>query len=95
MDGLFAFEAPAAKVMPPGPAGGGPMPGGAPVLCGRLVADWEGWAARVNAGVCVLQPNVLLLDYIVEQVEPLRYLEWVDDAGPDGAVGNVFGAPWR
>eukprot|EP00969_Alexandrium_andersonii_P369461 15475191-Alexandrium_andersonii.AAC.1 len=25
----------------------------------------------------------------------MRYLEWVGDAGPGGAVGNVFGAPWR
>eukprot|EP00969_Alexandrium_andersonii_P066082 2915025-Alexandrium_andersonii.AAC.1 len=30
IDGLFAYEAPAAKVMPPGPAGVGPVPGGAP-----------------------------------------------------------------
>eukprot|EP00969_Alexandrium_andersonii_P079564 3508147-Alexandrium_andersonii.AAC.1 len=60
--------------MPPGPPGLGPLPGGAPVRCGRFAADWEGGAARVNAGVCVLQPDVLFLDYLVEQVEPLRYL---------------------
>eukprot|EP00969_Alexandrium_andersonii_P225414 9955223-Alexandrium_andersonii.AAC.1 len=84
MDGLFAFEAPAAKIMPPGPTGSGPLPSGAPVRCGRLAADWEGCAARVNAGVCVLQPDVLFLDYIVEQVEPLRRLAWVDRAGQEG-----------
>eukprot|EP00969_Alexandrium_andersonii_P012367 539191-Alexandrium_andersonii.AAC.1 len=74
--------------MPPGPGGRAALPAGARVPCGRLVAGWDGWAPRVNAGVCVLQPNVGLLDYIVEQLEPLRYLEWIEDAGLGGAVGN-------
>eukprot|EP00969_Alexandrium_andersonii_P250457 11068932-Alexandrium_andersonii.AAC.1 len=60
--------------MPPGLGEGVALPAGSRVPCGRLRAGWDGWAPRVNAGVCVLRPNVHLLDYIVEQIEPSRHL---------------------
>eukprot|EP00969_Alexandrium_andersonii_P256488 11338641-Alexandrium_andersonii.AAC.1 len=49
-----------------------PLQSGAAVPGEWLAVDQRGTAGRFNAGVCLLEPSLALLEYIVEQVEPFR-----------------------
>eukprot|EP00969_Alexandrium_andersonii_P046031 2019883-Alexandrium_andersonii.AAC.1 len=52
-------------------------------------------AGRFNAGVCLLEPSLALLEFIMEQVDPFRELSAVHEDWPEEVAGDIFGAAWR
>eukprot|EP00969_Alexandrium_andersonii_P118617 5245397-Alexandrium_andersonii.AAC.1 len=81
--------------MPPRLPRAGPLRCGAAVPREWFAVDQWGTAGRFNAGVCLLEPSLALLEYIVGQVEPFRELRPGREARHVGVVGDVFGAAWR
>lgn len=92
LDELFLLEPPAAMLMPANLAQAHPLAHGAPVPDAWLEArnEW-GAGARVNAGVCLLEPDEALLDAIAHEVSPERELA----ADRSYGVPDVFGGLWR
>uniref|UniRef100_A0A6T0VPH1 Hexosyltransferase n=1 Tax=Alexandrium monilatum TaxID=311494 RepID=A0A6T0VPH1_9DINO len=93
LDALFEFRAPAAKMMP------AHLQHALPLASGDIVPNtWlevcaqTGTAGRINAGVCLLEPDPELLEYIAREVDPARELFEADGAD---AICDVFGALWR
>eukprot|EP00969_Alexandrium_andersonii_P006033 261926-Alexandrium_andersonii.AAC.1 len=72
-----------------------PLQGGAAVPGDWLAVDQWGVAGRFNAGACLLEPDLALLEYIAEQAVPSRDLCPLHEDWPDDAVRDVFGAAWR
>ena len=95
LDALFAFRAPAAKLMPAYLPQGAMLRSGEEVPPEWLEASRWGTAGRINAGVCLLEPSMELLAIIAGQVDPERYLHSLQEEGQEATVQGVFGAPWR
>eukprot|EP00969_Alexandrium_andersonii_P363359 15461750-Alexandrium_andersonii.AAC.1 len=72
-----------------------PLQSGEAVPSEWLAVDGQGMAGRFNAGVCLLEPSLALLTYIVGQMEPTRDLRPAHGGGGAGGVEDVFGAAWR
>eukprot|EP00969_Alexandrium_andersonii_P091439 4036087-Alexandrium_andersonii.AAC.1 len=64
MGALFAFAAPAAKLMPVHLPQAAPLRSGDAVPREWLAVDQYGTAGRFNAGVCLLEPCLELLVHI-------------------------------
>eukprot|EP00969_Alexandrium_andersonii_P268609 11869936-Alexandrium_andersonii.AAC.1 len=58
------------------------------VPSGWLTADEWGVAGRFNAGVCLLEPDLELLEYIIEQTDRSRHLCPLNDDGSCDTVGD-------
>ncbi len=91
IDWLFELDPPAALLMPAN------LPDDTPKLPARsriphqlFDVDHFGRGARVNAGVCLLRPDLALLQCICTQISPKRTLEVAADV-----IQDVFGSPWR
>jgi len=86
---LFDLTPPAANLMPSYLHASAKTGFNRPVPRSWFVPDWAGRAARINCGVCLLEPDEDLLAYIEREISPQR------DLVTDGyIVQDVFGGPW-